>query len=152
MKNRIILIGTILFVLLFAFIGYSQERQRDKMQMRDHFADELNLTEEQQNRIDELRLQHQKSMVDLKADLQKKKIEQKELMQKGNYTRAGFLENTNSIITAENQVELARANHQMDIYEQLDENQKAVWNKKGFGMHDKREKFKRMKHKGFDVD
>jgi hypothetical protein len=40
----------------------------------------------------------------------------------------------------------------MDIYEQLDENQKAIWNKKGFGMYSKWEKHQRMKHKRVDVD
>jgi hypothetical protein len=152
MKNRIKIFSTILIVLLITHTGMSQVKQRDKLQMRDRIAEELNLTEQQQETIDDLRLQNQKQMIDLKANLEKQKIALKELLQKGNYTRNDFLDRKNAIISAENQIDLAQANHHMDIYEQLDENQKTTWNKRGFGMHSKWEKHQRMRHKRVDVD
>ena len=152
MKNRINIIVTILIAFLVTATVFSQQRQRDKIQMRNHFTEELNLTEQQQSKIDELRLQNQKDMIDLKAELQKKKIELKELMQKGNYTRDEFLEKSNGIIAAENKIELARANHRMDVYEQLDENQKTLWNKKGFGKKNKWEKYGKMKNRSIDAE
>ncbi len=89
----------------------------------------LNLTEEQQEKVDVLKLAHQKEMIDLKANLEKKEVEMAELKNKGNYTREEFLNKISEIISARNKIALSLANHQMDIYQLLDDNQKKEWNK-----------------------
>jgi Spy/CpxP family protein refolding chaperone len=102
-----------------------QERHRDQLKIHQR----LNLTDEQQEKVEVLKLAHQKQMIDLKANLEKKEVEMAELKNKGNYTREEFLSKTNEIISARNEIALSLANHQMDVYQLLDDNQKKEWNK-----------------------
>ena len=110
----------------------------------------LNLTEEQQEKVDALRFDHQKEMIDLKANLETKEVEMAELKHNGNYTREEFLNKVNEIISARNEIALSLANHQMDVYQLLDDNQKKEWNKYScnFGERRKKRFMKMMK----DVD
>jgi hypothetical protein len=113
-----------------------QGRDKDRLQIHQ----KLNLTEEQQEKADILKLAHQKEMVDLKANLEKRKIEMAELKNKGNYTREEFLAKTNDIISARNKIALSLANHQMDVYQLMDDNQKKEWNKFSGELGERREK------------
>ncbi|MCZ7613316.1 MAG: Spy/CpxP family protein refolding chaperone [Ignavibacteriaceae bacterium] len=121
-----------------------------KQQFRDQIHKQLNLTDDQQTKIDELKLAHKKEMIDLKANLDKKELALAELKNKGNYSREDFLNKINDVITARNKIAISFANHQMDVYEQLDENQKKEWNKISgeFGEH--REKRVNRMMKNFD--
>jgi len=103
----------------------TQERHRDQLKIHQ----KLNLTEVQQEQVDALKFNHQKEMIDLKANLEKKEIEMAELKNKSNYTREEFLNKINEIISARNEIALSLANHQMDVYQLLDDNQKKEWNK-----------------------
>jgi len=104
-------------------------------------AKKLNLTADQQKKIDELRTGHQRKMIDLRADIAKLQLDKKEMLKKGNYDRKTFLALDEKIIKQRNVIQTARANHQMDVYELLDSNQKEIWNSRpmmnGKGMHGK---------------
>jgi Spy/CpxP family protein refolding chaperone len=130
MRIRILAIVTIISALLVSQDLFAQEvmiQKRDRDRVKVH--QKLNLTEEQQQKIDELRLGHQKEMIDLRANLAKKKLELSELKMKGNYTREQFLNKVNEINSAKNKIAIAQANHRMDVYQLLDDNQKKEWNK-----------------------
>ena len=113
-----------------------RERDRDRLQIHQ----KLNLTEEQQEKVDALKFDHQKEMIDLKANLEKKKVEMAELKNKVNYTREEFLNKVNEIISARNSIAISLANHQMDVYQILDDNQKKDWNKMSGEFGERREK------------
>jgi len=113
-----------------------QERHRDQLKIHQR----LNLTDEQQEKVEVLKLAHQKQMIDLKANLEKKEVEMAELKNKGNYTREEFLSKTNEIISARNEIALSLANHQMDVYQLLDDNQKKEWNKFSSEFGEKRQR------------
>ncbi|MBE0571269.1 MAG: hypothetical protein IH618_06965 [Ignavibacteriaceae bacterium] len=134
------LIAIISALLVFQdfFAQETMVRKRDRDQLQIH--QKLNLTEEQQEKADILKLAHQKEMVDLKANLEKRKIEMAELKNKGNYTREEFLSKTNEIISARNQIALSLANHHMDVYQILDETQKKDWNKMSGEFGERRQK------------
>jgi hypothetical protein len=136
------------------FNGFSQEKKmelhRDGNKFKIH--QKLNLTDEQQEQVDILRLSHQKEMVDFKANLEKREIEMAELKNKGNYTREEFLSKINEIISARNKIALSFANHQMDIYQLLDETQKKEWNKFSGNYGERREKRRMKMMKDFDVE
>jgi len=91
-------------------------------------------------------------MIDLKANLEKREIEMAELKNKGNYTREEFLSKINEIISARNKIALSFANHQMDIYQLLDETQKKEWNKFSGNYTERREKRRMKMMKDFDVE
>ena len=113
-----------------------RERDRDRLQIHK----KLNLTDEQQEKADALKFDHQKEMIDLKANLEKKKVEMAELKNNGNYTREEFLNKVNEIISARNSIAISLANHQMDVYQLLDDNQKKEWNKFSGEFGERREK------------
>jgi len=151
MKFKIFAFIAIISALLISRDLFAQEmmvHERNKNQMQIH--QKLNLTEEQQVKVEALRFSHQKEMVDLKANLEKRKIEMAELKNKGNYTRDEFLGKTNEIISARNKIALSLANHQMDVYQILDETQKKEWNKFSGTFGERREK--RMMKMRKDVD
>ena len=115
--------------LIFSCNIFAQEMMQQKKQFQKQVHQQLNLTEEQQTKVDELKFAHQKEMIDLKANLEKKELDITELKSKGNYTRDEYLNKVNEIISARNKIALSVANHHMDVYQLLDENQKKEWNK-----------------------
>ena len=129
MRTKMFALIAILYVLLVSQTLFAQEvtQERHRDQLKIH--QKLNLTDEQQEKAEVLKLAHQKQMIDLKANLEKKEVEMAELKNKGNYTREEFLSKTNEIISARNEIALSLANHQMDVYQLLDDNQKKEWNK-----------------------
>jgi len=151
-KNGILMFLTALFVFVFIGFGFGQKQDHDRIQMRDNILKKLNLSDEQQTNIGQMRLQNQKEMVDLKADLQKKNIELKELLQNGNYSRAEYMTKTDAIISAKNNIEIARAEHQMDIYESLDADQQKTWNKNSFRFQGDKDKFCRKEYRRIEHD
>lgn len=149
MKFRIIAVIAVGIIISSQNI-FAQEMLQKKQQFRDQIHKQLNLTDDQQTKIDELKLAHKKEMIDLKANLDRKELALAELKNKGNYSREDFLNKINDVITARNKIAISFANHQMDVYEQLDENQKKEWNKISgeFGEH--REKRVNRMMKNFD--
>jgi Spy/CpxP family protein refolding chaperone len=92
------------------------------------FWEQLNLTDAQKDKIENLRFNHQKEMIDLRADLQLKMLEMRKLRSGENLSRDKMIDLTKEINEIRNKMSLARTNHQMDIYEVLDNTQKKIWN------------------------
>jgi Spy/CpxP family protein refolding chaperone len=118
----------------------AQGNMQKKEQFQKQIHKQLNLTDEQQTKIDDMKLIHQKDMIDLKANLEKKELELRELKNKGVYTRDEYLNKISDIISARNKIALSVANHHMDVYQILDENQKKEWNKMSHQFGEQREK------------
>jgi len=140
MRTRMFIILAILSALVISQYLFAQEmiQERHRDQLKIHHR--LNLTDEQQEKVEVLKLAHQKQMIDLKANVEKKEVEMAELKNKGNYTREEFLSKTNEIISARNEIALSLANHQMDVYQLLDDNQKKEWNKFSSEFGEKRQR------------
>ncbi len=151
MKFKILAL-TIVSALILTNSIFAQGKMEKKEQFQRQMHQNLNLTEEQQTIADELRIAHQKEMIDLKANFEMKELEMSELKSKGNYTRDEYLSKVNDIISARNKIAFSVANHQMDIYQILDENQKKQWNKMSHNFGERREqKLKRMM-RNFDAE
>jgi len=139
-------------VLVFVFtVGLYAQPERGMGNRKAKIAEKLNLTVEQEKKIETLRTAHQKQMIDLAADMAKLHLEKKELMNKGSYDRKTLVALEEKIIKQRDIIDLARINHQMDVYEILDAQQKEIWNKKpmngAMGIHGKRnERMGQMKH------
>lgn len=153
MKIKLLTFAAVFSLLIISQDILAQEmmvRKRDRDQTQIH--QQLNLTAEQQEKIDAIRINHQKEMIDLKANLERKKLDMVELKNKGNYTREGFLNKTNDIVSARNKIALAKANHQMDVYQLLDDSQKKQWNKFSGNFGERREKRIMRMMKNFDAE
>jgi Spy/CpxP family protein refolding chaperone len=118
----------------------AEGNMQKKEQFQKQIHQQLNLSDEQQTKIDDMKLTHQKDMIDLKANLEKKELELRELKNKGVYTRDEYMNKVNDIISARNKIALSVANHHMDVYQILDENQKKEWNKMSHQFGERREK------------
>jgi hypothetical protein len=141
MRIKVFLLIAAISALLISQNLFAQEMMLHKRNMdQSQIHQKSNLTEEQQVKVEALRFSHQKEMIDLKANLEKKKLDMAELKSKGNYTREEFLSKTNEILSARNNIALSVANHQMDVYQLLDENQKKEWNKFSGNFGERKEK------------
>lgn len=152
MRTKMFIVISILSVLVISHFLFAQEmrQERERDQLKIH--QNLHLTEEQQEKAEVLKLTHRKEMIELKANLEKKEIDMAELKNKGNYTREEFLNKVNEIISARNEIAISLANHQMDVYQLLDDTQKKEWNKFSgeFGERRQRRIMKMMK--GVEVE
>ena len=141
MKNKVISIVTILILAFATQNIFAQDMPRHNKEGH-HFAmyQKLNLTDAQKDQISKIKLNHDMEMVDLKANLEKKRIEMMELKNNGNYTREQFISKVEAINQAENAIAISGANFQMDVYQLLDDTQKTEWNKYSQFMGDRKEK------------
>lgn len=127
MKTRMIL-GVLIATFILGGVIFAQPK--GKMNMHE----KLKLTEQQQSKIETLKSEHLKKMVDLKADLEKNHIEMRDLQSKGNYSRSDFLAMVDKISKTRDQIAKEMANHRMDVYEQLTPEQKKIFNEMPMGM------------------
>jgi len=141
MKNKAVVVITILISIFIFQNLLAQNRNKDNFNSDKYpIYKRLNLTEEQQDQISTMKINHQMEMVDLKANLEKNEIELTSLKNKGNYTREQYLAAIRSINSARDEIAISRAEFQMDVYQILDDKQKEEWNKMSFNFGERREK------------
>ena len=119
-------IAAILFIALISTQFSYGQMERRGMNQGDHhkmMMEKLNLTDTQKEAVEVLHFSHKREMIDLKAALEKKKLDKQELLSKGNYTRDDYLGNVKAISGAKDIMAIAKANHRMDVYDLLTEEQ-----------------------------
>ena len=152
MKRNLIITAILAFLIVlagaFTFAQRQKENRRDNI--HENMVEKLNLTDEQQSQIEEIRFNHQEKVIDLKADVKKKELALKELQSTNDFSRSDYIANIEQIISAQNKIKLANANHRMDVYELLDTEQQETWNKMNKMKYRKQDKlkkhFRRNKH------
>lgn len=152
MKTKFALIMIAILAITMSTEIFAQMRRTEmRERMRERIVDQLNLTESQKTKLDELRTNHQKKMIDLRANLEKKIVELKAIRKSDKLNRSDFIKLTKEINEIRNAMAMERANHQMDIYEMLDDNQKKIWRdmKPDSGLRDKM-KIKMHRHRDLD--
>ena len=141
MKNLIVVLMALFLITVVNQEVFSQKRGNwNKNNYRMNVKEKLNLTDEQQNKIESLRLTHQEKMIKYKADLDLKELEIKKLKSSDKMSRSEMLRIEKGINIIKNEMALERVNHQMDVYDLLDVSQRKIW-------LDKQEQFGHMKHK-----
>lgn len=95
--------------------GYGMEKVLSK----------LNLTADQKAKIEKLRTEHQKTMIDLQADLKKKQVEKRDVIRNSNYTKADLVKQTEEMNKIRDKIALERANYWGDVSSVLTDAQKA---------------------------
>ena len=141
MKNLILALSVLFVTTVLNPQLYSQKRDHSKMtDSQMNLKQQLNLSEDQEKKIDGLRLSHEEAMIKFRSDLELKELEMRKLKLSEKLSRAEMINITKEISSVKNDMALARTNHQMDIYDLLDENQRKIWS-------DKQENFGHIKHK-----
>ncbi len=147
-------IATILFIVLISTqFGYGQMERRG-MHQGNHYKmmkEKLNLTDTQSEAVEELHFSHKREMIDLKAALEQIKLDKNELLSKGNYTRDDFLNIVKAISDAKEKMALTKANHRMDVYDLLTEEQRKTFDEikccTGNRRHMRKMKYRKMMDK-----
>ena len=153
MKKLIYVLSiSLLLPLLFSVNGFAQPKEKFKKNFRNNMIEKLNLTTEQKDKISDLRSKNQKEMIDLRADLKKKEIDMRDLRKDTKVTRDAVISKVKEINDVRDKIAIARANHQMDLYEILTPEQKKIWQENKPMMRDHmRMKFhdRKFDHRGF---
>ncbi|MFZ1520391.1 MAG: hypothetical protein WAU11_16560 [Ignavibacteriaceae bacterium] len=143
MKNIIIAA-----VIIFALTTTSQEMfsqkrdHRNGKEFRLEQIEKLNLTVEQKSKLESLRHNHEVALIKLNADLDLKELEMKKLKSNESIYRNEMINLTKEISLIKNEIALARTHHQMDVYDNLDVNQRKIWMDMQKRMGDKKSKMK----------
>ncbi len=142
-------IAAILFIALISTQFSYGQMERRGMNQGDHhkmMMEKLNLTDTQKDAVEVLHFSHKREMIDLKAALEKKKLDKQELLSKGNYTRDNYLGNVKAISDAKDIMAIAKANHRMDVYDLLTEEQRKTFDEMKGHMGNKMN-MNKMKHR-----
>ena len=136
MKTKIFSLILILALIgMYSTTAYSQKKPMPRKGFfKGQMLEKLKLTDEQKNKIEDARLAHQKQMIDLKANLEKKLLALKELRTKDNVDRNSVIAAVKDINQARDEIAIARANNMMDIYDILTPDQRKTW-KENMGFH-----------------
>lgn len=86
--------------------------------------EKLDLSDAQEDQISKLRVDHQKEMIDLREAVRQTRDKIRDLMESEDVSRENFLALHREMNEKRNAVSMARAEHKMDIYELLTEDQK----------------------------
>ncbi len=123
-----ILIKSSFFSLLIVFLLTTILQAQPGMGWRHaQMKEKLNLTEIQETQLEKLRNDHQKSMIDLRAKLQKAKVEAREVMSKDDFKRSDYLAAQEKISKIQNEIHSTAANHRMDIVDILNKDQRKIF-------------------------
>ena len=142
-------IAAIIFIALISTQFSYGQMERRGMNQGDHhkmMMEKLNLTNTQKEAVEVLHFSHKREMIDLKAALEKKKLDKQELLSKGNYTRDDYLGNVKAISDAKDIMAIAKANHRMDVYDLLTEEQRKTFDEMK-GQMGKKRNMNKMHHR-----
>jgi hypothetical protein len=130
-KTKLLLLSLLSVIVLGSSFSLGQEKKVFKFKkdgpMNWEMKDRLNLSDEQKKQFANLELQHEKKMIDLRAELEKSKLMKRELINKGGFSKNDYLAAEEKIMQAENNIRMEKAKLKMDKYALLDENQKKIF-------------------------
>jgi Spy/CpxP family protein refolding chaperone len=128
MKNLVVVLSVLFLMTIVNQELFAQKREhRLGKDFRMDMKERLNLTDEQENKIESLRLSHEEAMIKLRADLELKELEIRKIRSSDKLSRDEMIRITKEISAIKNEMDLARVNHQMDVYDILDANQRIIW-------------------------
>ena len=150
MKTRTIIFSTLVLLLLGLSINNAQQG-RNFGEGKCRLADELNLTEEQKESINNYRYEHQESMIDLRSKIEQNRLEMDKLMDEDELDQSRILELSRTGSELKGQIQESRTRMWLNIYNTLDENQRGIWKERREGLGKFGHRMKGMgRHGGFN--
>ena len=113
-----------LILMLFSSVVFAQRGEGREI---DRLGTKLKLSDTQKDQIEKLRIEHQKGMVDLKAKLEKARIELREVIGKPDFSRNEYLTSHTKMAKFREEIQLAVTNHHMDVLELLNPEQRKIF-------------------------
>jgi len=132
-------------IVLFLFSATIVNAQRgDCIYMQKRF----NLSDKQVESVQTLRNALDKDMIDLKAEMERLKLEKRDLFQSDNFSKSSLKAIEEKLIAQQTKIRMKHLDFRMSVYDLLDDKQKEEWKKAGsnFGNNGmKNKKMNRMK-------
>lgn len=96
-------------------------KERNKMKQN------LNLTSEQEVKINGEKIRFQKLSIDYRNKIQKIQLDIKEMMQSNQFDEQKFLKLNEDILKTETELKMERTKHWLNVYKMLDSDQQKSW-------------------------
>lgn len=123
--KRIFILFIALSVLLISQNTFAQKERKFK---NDLFGiKKLNLTEEQKKKFDQIQFMHEEKAIDIRAKLNKNRLEIKKLFKSENFNENEFVNLTQNGEKLRNEQSQLRTQMWLDVYRILDRDQKNEW-------------------------
>lgn len=123
--KRIFKLFIALSVLL---ISQNTFAQKERMFKNDMFGiKKLNLTDEQKKKFDQIQFTHEEKRIDLRAKLNKNRLEIKKMFNSENFNENDFVNLTQNGEKLRNEQSQLRTQMWLDVYRILDKGQKNEW-------------------------
>lgn len=90
-------------------------------------AEELNLTDDQIEKMEAFRFEHQKAMIQKRADLKTARLELKELMRKAKVDRKAAISRQEKISSVRSETARMKLDHRLQVRDLLSEDQVKKW-------------------------
>lgn len=143
MKSTMITLMSVILIILLFNDADAQKRREMKGGLTG-LTEKLNLTEEQKSKMEDLRNSFQEKMIDFRAEMDKARLENRKLRTSDTIKRIDVVNQSKKMSELRSRMAEARANHFMDVYELLNDNQRKVWNE----LKSERPRFKDGNRKG----
>ena len=132
------LLMTLTLLSFSSFVLLGQQKEEKKFQ-KDKMLRELNLTKDQQNKINEIRFDHEEKQIESKADLEKNQLRIKKMISSSSFNDSELLNLVEKSGQLKSQLEKERVSMWLDIRKILTEDQREIWKSKfhRMGMRDK---------------
>lgn len=130
MKNRIFTFTVLLAVMLFTAAALDAQPAKRGMRgqrMGNCIANDLNLTADQQSKFDEIKTEHEKKMIDLRAELKKARLEMRTLMSADNSTEGDIKDQISKSAEIRKEMDNEKVDMYFSVMNILDDSQKGIW-------------------------
>ncbi len=122
----------ILSVLLLGNLSIFSQPAEDDLQFGprcDRLKELLKLTPEQEKKFNDLKYQHQQGVIDIRAKIQKNRLELKKMIDDGNIDEKKILQLTDDNSKLQGDIKYSATKHWIDVYKMLNDDQKAIFTK-----------------------
>ena len=143
MKKSIIIFTAAIMFMALNQESFSQRKEHRNFEVgKANLIERLNLTNQQKEKFESLRFSYQETMIKLKSELELQELEIKKIQSSEKISRNDLIKAVQEINQIKNKIALADVNHEMDIYELLDDSQKKIWSERPMIDHERRERIK----------
>jgi periplasmic protein CpxP/Spy len=134
MKNHFLGAAIILLVFIFAAEAASQPFGRGRGQGRGDGScfTNLNLTQDQQDKVNQIRDNHFSEVNKMRDELDRLRIDKRSMMRQTDLNRNDYLNLEKKMSALREKIHLANADFRMNVYELLDADQKEQFSKGNF--------------------
>lgn len=127
MKKLLFLITLFTFSILAVNINLAQKPNRKSFKKHIKGIERLNLTDSQQKKFDQIHFDQEEHSIDLRANLEKNRIEMKKLLSTPNFDQNEFLNLTKKATNLKSEMMESRVKSWLAVYNILDNKQKEEW-------------------------